>query len=338
MMIKRQTPGMVLLVALLCFFGVLPAVAETTDVLAVVDGQEITAADIESRIKGQLLKLNNELYSVKKQAVDAVIAERLLNQEATKRGITQQQLVQQEVTAKIKAVGDEEIEQFYKTNKARMGNKTLTEMKGRIAQYLQDVQRRERQQTLIGELRQAASIRMLIQPPIAEVAIDGAPTRGPENAPVTLVEFSDFQCPYCGRVQSVLQQISETYKDQVKLVYKDFPLPQLHPQAPKAAEAARCAREQDKYWDYHDRLFKDAKDLTSDKLKRYAADLQLDTAAFDACLDSGKYAAAVRKDMAQGAQLGVNSTPSFFVNGRFLSGAQPFSAFQALIDDALTSP
>jgi protein-disulfide isomerase len=336
-MAKRQMPRIVLLAGVIFFSTLSLAAAETTDVLAVVDGQEITAADIESRIKGQLLKINNELYSVKRQAVDALIAERLLNQEATKRGITPQQLVQQEVTAKMKAVGDEEIEQFYNTNKARMGNQTLEKLKDRIAQHLQDVQRRQRHQTLIAELRQAASIRMLLQPPIAEVAIDGAPTRGPENAPVTLVEFSDFQCPYCGRVQSVLQKIRETYKDQVKLVYKDFPLPQLHPQAPKAAEAARCAREQDKYWDYHDRLFQDAKDLTPDKLKRYAADLQLDTAAFDACLDSGKYAAAVRQDMAQGAELGVNSTPSFFVNGRFLSGAQPFSAFQALINEVLAS-
>lgn len=336
-MAKRQMPRIVWLAGVI-FFSTLPlAAAETTDVLAVVDGQEITASDIESRIKGQLLKINNELYSVKRQAVDALIAEQLLNQEATKRGITLQQLVQQEVTAKMKAVGDEEIEQFYNTNKARMGNQTLEELKDRIAQHLQDVQRRQRHQTLIAELRQAASIRMLLQPPIAEVAIDGAPTRGPENAPVTLVEFSDFQCPYCGRVQPVLQKIRDTYKDQVKLVYKDFPLPQIHPQAPKAAEAARCAREQDKYWDYHDRLFQDAKDLTPDKLKRYAADLQLDTATFDACLDSGKYAAAVRQDMAQGAELGVNSTPSFFINGRFLSGAQPFSAFQTLIDEVLVS-
>jgi hypothetical protein len=216
-MAKRQMPRIVLLAGVIFFSTLSLAAAETTDVLAVVDGQEITAADIESRIKGQLLKINNELYSVKRQAVDALIAERLLNQEATKRGITPQQLVQQEVTAKMKAVGDEEIEQFYNTNKARMGNQTLDELKDRIAQHLQDVQRRQRHQTLIAELRQAASIRMLLQPPIAEVAIDGAPTRGPENAPVTLVEFSDFQCPYCGRVQSVLQQIRETYKDQVKL-------------------------------------------------------------------------------------------------------------------------
>ncbi len=336
-MATRHMPSIVLLAGVIFVSTLFPVAAETTEVLAVVNGQEITAADIESRIKNQLLKINNELYSLKKQAVDALIAERLLNQEATKRGITQQELVQQEVTAKMKAVSDEEIKRFYTTNKARMGNKTLDELKDRIAQHLQDVQRRQRQQTLIAELRKAASIRLLIQPPRADVAINGAPTRGPANAPVTLVEFSDFQCPYCARVQPVLRKIRDTYKDQVKLVYKDFPLPQIHPQAPKAAEAARCAREQDKYWDYHDKLFQDAKNLTPDTLKRYAAALHLDTAAFAACLDSGKYAAAVRKDMAQGAELGVTGTPSFFVNGRFLAGAQPFSAFQALIDELLAS-
>jgi protein-disulfide isomerase len=315
----------------------LPAMAETSDVLAVVNGQEITEADIESRIKGQLLQINNQLYALKKQAVDALIAERLLSQEAAKRGLTSQQLLQQEVVSKINAVRDKEIEQFYQTNTARMGNQPLEDLKARIAQHLQDVQRRQHQQTFVGELRKAAAVRMLMQPPIAEVAIEGAPIRGHENAPVTLVEFSDFQCPYCARAQPTLLKVMEAYPDQVKLVYKDFPLPQLHPQAPKVAEAARCAGEQDSYWAYHDALFEDAKDLTPDNLKRYAADLKLDTAAFDACLDSGKYAAAVQKDMAQGAQLGVNSTPSFFINGRFLSGAQPFSAFQALIDEVLAS-
>lgn len=337
-MTVRQISSMILLVMAMWVPTLLPAMAEPSDVLAVVDGQEITEADIESRIKGQLLKINNQLYALKKQAVEALIAERLLSQEAGKRGLTRQQLLQQDVMSKIKTVGDEDIERFYQRNRARIGNKTLEDVKDGIAQHLQDVQRRQHQQTFVGELRKAASIRMLLQPPIAEVTTEGAPIRGPENAPVTLVEFSDFQCPYCARVQPTLLKVMAAYPDQVKLVYKDFPLTQLHPQAPKAAEAARCAGEQDNYWAYHDALFEDAKDLTSDKLKRYAADLKLDTAAFDACLDSGKYAAAVREDMAQGAQLGLNSTPSFFINGRFLSGAQPFSAFQALIDEVLASP
>jgi hypothetical protein len=125
----------------------LPAIAETSDILAVIDGQEITEADIDSRIKGQLLQINNQLYNIKKQAVDALIAERLLSQEAAKRGLTSQQLLQQEVVSKINTVSDKEIEQFYQTNKARLGNRPLEDLKDRIAQHLQDSQRRQRQQT-----------------------------------------------------------------------------------------------------------------------------------------------------------------------------------------------
>jgi len=122
----------------------------------------------------------------------------------------------------------------------------------------------------------------------------------------------------------------------VKIVYKDFPLP-IHPNAQKAAEASRCAAEQGKYWEYHDLLFANSNALEPANLKKFAADLTLDTAKFDACLDSGKYAQAITKDVAEGNRAGVSGTPAFFINGRFLSGAQPFSAFQEAIDDALAS-
>jgi len=123
----------------------------------------------------------------------------------------------------------------------------------------------------------------------------------------------------------------------VKIAFKDFPLNNIHPNAQKAAEAARCAGEQGKYWEYHDILFANTNALAPTNLKKYAADLQLDTAQFDGCLDSGKYLQAVNKDLAEGARVGVSGTPAFFVNGRFLSGAQPFSAFQAAIEDALSA-
>jgi protein-disulfide isomerase len=307
------------------------------EILATVDGQEITAAEIENSIKGQMLRINNEIYSVKKQAVDALITDRLLGQEATKRNISRAELLKQEVTDKTEAVTDKEIEEFYTKNKARMGNKPLEEMKARVTQHLQGTKNQQRQQAFTAELRKAAAVKINLQAPIVEVAVDGSPTRGAAQAPVTLVEFSDYQCPYCARVQAELKKVRETYKDQVKIVFKDFPLSHIHPQAQKAAEAARCAGEQDKYWDYHDVLFQNSKALQIDQLKKYAADLQLDTAAFDTCLDSSKHAAAVRTDVAQGSELGVTGTPAFFVNGRFISGAQQFPAFQELIDSALTA-
>ena len=156
---------------------------------------------------------------------------------------------------------------------------------------------------------------------------------------VILTEFSDFQCPYCARVQPTLAQIRDTYKDKVKIVYKDFPL-RIHNNAPKAAEAARCVFEQDKekYWAYHDKLFDNAQALAVENLKQYAVDLQFNAATFNTCLDSGKYAAAVTQDMAGGLKVGISGTPAFLVNGRFLAGAQPFSAFQEAIDDALAAP
>jgi protein-disulfide isomerase len=162
--------------------------------------------------------------------------------------------------------------------------------------------------------------------------------RGAANAPVTIVEFSDFQCPYCARVQPTLAQVRDTYKDKVKIIYKDFPL-SIHQNAQKAAEAARCgfAQDQEKYWAYHDKLFENATSLTVENLKQYAVDLKFDAATFNTCLDSGKYAAAVNQDMAEGVKVGVSGTPAFLVNGRFLSGAQPFTAFQEAIEEALAA-
>lgn len=305
-------------------------------VLATVDGKNITEADIANAIAGQMTQINNQIYTAKKRALDALIAEQLLDQEAKKLGISREQLLQQEVNAKVQPPTDAEIQQAYDSVKARLQNKTLDEVKPQITQQLQAGKLQQRQQAYIQSLRKGASITMALKPPVVNIALDGAPVRGNPNAPVTVVEFSDFQCPFCARAHTTLVQVRETYKDQIKIVYKDFPLP-IHPNAPKAAEASRCAREQDKYWEYHDILFANYSALEVANLKKYAADLKLDTAKFDACLDSGKYAQAVSKDTAEGTRAGVSGTPAFFINGRFLSGAQPFSAFQEAIDDALAA-
>jgi protein-disulfide isomerase len=283
-----------------------------------------------------MTQINNQIYTAKKRAVDALIADQLLNQEAQKRGISREQLLQQEVEAKIEPPTDAEIEQLYNANKARVGNKTLEELKPAIAQQLKASKTQQRQQEFVRSLRKAAGVKVLLKPPVVNIALDGAPVRGNPNAPVTLVEFSDFQCPFCARAHATLGQVRETYKDQVKIVYKDYPLP-IHANAPKAAEASRCAREQGKYWEYHDILFANINALDVANLKKFAADLKLDAAKFDTCLDSGKYAQAVAKDIEEGSRAGVSGTPAFFVNGRFLSGAQPFSAFQEAIDEALAA-
>lgn len=166
---------------------------DTKDPLAKIGDHVITEADIADDIAGQMVRINNQLYSVKKQAVDSAIADYLIDQEAKKRGMTREQLLKQEVTDKIQAVTDAEIQQVYDANKARLGGKKLEEIKPQIVQQLEASKQQQQQQALIQELRKAASIKMFLKPPVLEVATDGAPTRGPENAPITIVEFSDFQ-------------------------------------------------------------------------------------------------------------------------------------------------
>ena len=171
---------------------------------------------------------------------------------------------------------------------------------------------------------------------IVQVSADDDPALGPPDAPVLIVEFSDFQCSFCARFATeTLGQILDTYGDQVRFVYRDFPLTSIHPHAQKAAEATQCAHEQGKYWEYSDLLFQNQQALDVDSLKGYAQQLGLDTDVFNECLDSGQYASEIQKDLTEGQSYGVTGTPTFFINGRLLRGAKPFSAFQAMIEEEL---
>ena len=167
-------------------------------------------------------------------------------------------------------------------------------------------------------------------------AAEDDPAWGPEDATVTIEEFSDFQCPYCHRFATeTLPKIKEAYGDQVRYIFRDYPLTAIHPFAQKAAEAGQCAHEQDVFWEFHDVLFDNQEALSLDDLKRYAGDVGADTGKFNDCLDSGKYSREVLLDLQEGRQSGVNGTPAFLINGMMLSGAQPFEQFQQVIDQAL---
>jgi len=172
-------------------------------------------------------------------------------------------------------------------------------------------------------------------PAIVEVSSED-PALGPEEAPILIVAFSDFQCSYSARfAQQTLGQILDAYTDQVRFVFRDFPLASIHPQAQKAAEAAQCAHDQGKFWEYHDLLFQNQQALDVDSLKDYARQSGLDMGTFADCLDTDRHFAEVQHDLTDGQSYGVGGTPSFFINGRLLVGAQPFSAFQAIIEEEL---
>jgi len=189
---KGIRPGLCLLAVLLCFPGPLRA-EEQKGILATVAGRNITEADIADKVEAQMVRINTQIYAVKKQAVDALITDYLLEQEAKKRGLSREQLLQQEVNAKVGPVSDAEIEQVYNANKARLGDKPLAEFKPQIEQQLQGVKLQQQQQAFVQSLRKVAAVKVLLKPPVVNVALDGAPVRGPANAPVTIVEFSDFQ-------------------------------------------------------------------------------------------------------------------------------------------------
>jgi len=169
-----------------------------------------------------------------------------------------------------------------------------------------------------------------------DVPTDGDPALGPANAAITIIEFSDYECPYCQRWHAeVFERLMNTYADQVRLVYRDFPLTSIHPNAFAAAEAANCANEQGGFWNFHDRLFSMELGLSSQAYQQYARQLGLDEEAFKECLDSGRYQEEVQSDFDYAAELGVRSTPTFFINGIAVVGAQPYEVFQQIIDKEL---
>jgi protein-disulfide isomerase len=320
-----------------------PPAAAPPAVVAEVNGEAITAEEVERALGGRLQRLEEQVYELKRQQLEEMIDERLLAREAAARGLTVQALLERESSGRAAAVTDEEIQRFYDANRGRLRGSDA-ELRDQIRGYLQiqanlgNDKATESRNALLRSLRSNAKVLVHLTEPRAvrvDVPTDGAPFLGAVDAPVTIVEFSDFHCPYCKRVLPSLAEVRSRYGDKVKLVFRDFPLDRLHPQARRAAEAARCAHDQDKFWNYHDLLFANAPQVAPEQLRAYAQQVGLDVPAFERCLASGKHASGVQKDLDEGIRLGVSGTPAFFVNGRPLAGAQPVDRFVRVIDDEL---
>jgi protein-disulfide isomerase len=305
------------------------------ETIAVLDGQPVTLADLEEVGANQLTQLRNQEYNLKRQIMDEVIARRLVAKEAKARGISEEELIRLEVEAKVPPVPEEEQKSFYANNRGRFGNKTEADALAEIAAGLRGQRLRDRRTQFAGELRTKASLKVLLDAPRIQVDANDDPFKGPATAPVTIVEFSDFQCPYCSRVVPTLKKIEERYKDKVRIVFRDLPLLQIHPNAAKAAEAATCAHEQGKFWLMHDKLFESQGSLDVESLKKKAVELGLDATTFNQCLDSGKHAAEWKRDAEDAERYGVTSTPAFFINGRMVVGAVPEDQFARVIDEEL---
>jgi protein-disulfide isomerase len=261
-----------------------------------------------------------------------MIDERLIESEGRLRGVAPEDLLRQQREAAV--VTDEDVEAFYAENRARLGDATLEQMAPRIRQHLEQQEVRAAERRFLAELRQRSAVVVDFEAPRTQVAAVG-PALGPESAPVTIVEFSDFQCPFCARAGPVVKQVLARYPEQVRLVYRHYPLESIHSRARAAAEAAACAEEQDRFWDYHDLLFANARALEDTDLERYAAEVELDLEGFKACRAEGRRREAVERDIADAREAGVSGTPSFFINGRMLGGAQPLEEFVRVIEAEL---
>jgi protein-disulfide isomerase len=297
--------------------------------VAIVAGEEIASADLDKLVQRQLA----ELQQARLEAVEVLVARTLLQKEAAARGISERALDRTEVEDKV-SVSEADAKAYYDDNKARFGSMAEADAIEQVRRGLARQRREERRAAFVRELRTRYGAKVLLEPYRVSVELEQAPIRGNPDAPVTVVEFSDFQCPFCVHARPAVERVRAAYGDKVRWVFRHFPL-DFHPQALKAGEATACAGDQGKFWEMHDRLWQANGRLEVSALKKAAAEIGLDSARFDECLDSGRHTEAVRGDLGAGAGWGVNGTPAFFVNGRPLVGAQPFEAFQQVIDDEL---
>ena len=311
-----------------------------TEVVATVGPTAITLAQVDDKARLQsassfgAVKLSQALYEARRAALDDLVANVLLDQEAKSRGTDRAALVEREITSKVQPVSDADVTAWYQANQARVQGATLDQVRQPIRTYLTQQRMEVVREQFLDTLRAKTAVRVTLEPPRQQIATDNSPSRGPAGAPIELVEFSDFQCPFCLRANPTVRQVLDTYGDRIRFVYRHYPLPS-HPNARPAAEAAECAAEQGKFWPYHDKLFASQSKLADADLKQDAAELGLDTAKFDACVDSHKYRKQIEADVQAGQEAGVDGTPAFFINGRLISGAQPYDVFKKVIDEEL---
>jgi protein-disulfide isomerase len=318
-----------------------PTSSEDSEPMAIFAGQPIYENQLPAAEQVQLRKMAEQVYSVQRRALESVLDQKLVEAEAKKKGVTVAALLKAEADSKVADPTDAQVSAYYQANQGQM-KQPFEEMKEKIRQGLKDQGIQKARTTyVVGLMQQAANDGMLSvllrPPPVADMTPDPARMRGDSQAPVTILEFSDFSCPFCKKAEATLSELLAKYPGKVKVGYRDFPLRQIHPQAQLAAEASRCAGELGKYWEYHDLLFANPDKQGHDDLIEDARKLKLDDKQFDTCLTSGRYKPQIDQDVRLGTLGGVVATPGFFVNGTFVNGAQPAAVFEKIIDQKLAA-
>lgn len=298
--------------------------------------QEIAANrdKFDADYKTQITQVKGQVYEAKRATLEDYIGKKLEEKAAKDKGVTVDALVKTEVEDKVAPVTPADIDQYYTQNQRNFGGQTKDAVSKQIEDAIKAQRVAAKRVEYRNALRTTTPVRVYMPVPRIEVATAGEPIKGSPTAPVVIVHFSDFQCPFCSRVMPTFDRIEKDYGDKVAIVWRDFPL-SFHQYAQKAAEASACANKQGKFWPYHDKLFANQSALAIADLKKLAEGMSLDMAAFNQCLDSGEMKSEIDKDVKEGGTYGVQGTPASFINGRFLSGAQPYEAFKKVIDDEL---
>ncbi len=318
-----------------------PSETQEAEAAARFGGEAITVAEVDSQIKEQLYQRAtnggnpSKVHELRIEALENLISQRLLDAAAAERGVSTEEMMEG-VGGEAAPVTDEDVEEFFTENESRFGGRSLDELRERIRSGLAQRARAEAQREFIAGLREQAEVEVLLVTP--RIAVDPrGPSRGRADAPVTIVEFSDYQCPYCKRAETVVRAILERFPDDVRYVYRHFPLDSIHPEARGASEAAVCAEEQGRFWEYHDMLFEEAPAFASENLVAYAEKVGLDMDAFEKCLEEDRIKERVQQDLVAGRQAGVSGTPAFFVNGISLAGNRPLDDFVEVIERELAA-
>jgi protein-disulfide isomerase len=308
------------------------------------EGGSLTRAQLADHVGVKLIQLEadylSQRYEAERGGIDEVLSEKLLELEAVAGGHADvDALLEAEITAKVGSPSDEDVVQFYEVMKRQLRGQPLEVVRPMVVQELTRRAQGERFSEYLSHIREKYKVEVSLQRPDLPrlpVSVDDDPSRGPTDAPITIVQFAEFQCPYCGRAKEAVDQVFEAYPGKIRMVFRDYPL-SFHDRAVPAAIAANCAGEQDKYWPMYDQLMEHQQSLTDADLSRYASNAGVDIAKWIECRADPAQEAEVQADFDDGAELGVNGTPAFFINGIMLSGAQPFSAFKEIIDRELSA-
>lgn len=305
--------------------------ATTGPVVVEVDGAKLSASDVERKRSGSLFQARNTFYQAERKAVEEFIDEYLLEKQAEKEHLTVPQLLERHVASTLpKDPSEESLRLYFEGVNTAESYETV---RPQILEHIRTARMEKAKTAYVKGLRSQATIAMHLPVPRVPVNMKDTPMRGPADAKVMIVEYADYECPYCQTIQPVLETVQSEYKGKMAFAYKDVPLP-MHSHAEKAAEAAHCADKQGKYWEYHDKLF-ESKQLDVSQLKEHAKALKLDTNAFNKCLESGEYADLVKAQLNEAQGFQIQGTPSFFINGRYFGGGLTVEQFRAVLDEEL---